>query len=278
MRDNLQESLGETPNASPDTPESPAPYSSVWYTSTSPFRFQALDPEELRLGGPGLTATAQPDRVAKRRRFSLALREVVETLILALLIFLAVRASFQNFRVEGISMAPSLETGQYLIVNKLAYATIDTSMFDWLPFYDSGDTSIHHIFGVPKRGDVVVFRAPNTPERDFIKRIIGEPGDTVSIDPTRGIVYVNGSPLEEKYVQGRTSCFAGINACGPWVVPPKHYFVLGDNRQNSTDSRVFGFVPEENIVGKALLSYWPLDDFGLAPNHAVSFAQAEASP
>lgn len=198
--------------------------------------------------------------------------DVVETLVLAIFIFLAIRFSFQNFRVEGVSMAPGLEDGEYLIVNKLAYLKVDLSVFDWLPFFDAGDQPVRYLFGGPHRGDVVVFRAPDDSRRDFIKRIIGLPGDTVAIDNASGRVLVNGLPLEEPYAVGRTQCTSTLMGCGPWVVPPGHYFVLGDNREQSTDSRFFGFVPEDNIIGKALITYWPPEDFGLAPNHSVSFA------
>jgi signal peptidase I len=196
-------------------------------------------------------------------------RELIETLLLALLIFLAVRSAVQNFKVEGESMLPSLENGQYIIVNKLAYAQIDLSKFDWIPFFDPGDDPVHHLFGTPERGDVIVFEAPTKANSDFIKRVIGVPGDTIEIKDS--VVYVNGEPLVEPYIEGRTSC-----PCGPWVVKPGTYFVMGDHRNNSSDSRGFGAIPEETIIGKALFSYWPLSEVGLAPNHSVSFASEES--
>jgi signal peptidase I len=128
---------------------------------------------------------------------------------------------------------------------------------------------VHHLFGTPERGDVIVFRSPNNPDRDFIKRVIGVPGDTVEI--RSGAVYVNDEPLAEPYITGHTGC-----PCGPFVVAPGTYFVLGDHRNNSSDSRVIGAIPEESIIGKALFSYWPLSEVGLAPNHSVSFASAES--
>lgn len=211
----------------------------------------------------------EPVRPGRGRRWFVLGRELVETLLLALLIFLAVRSAVQNFKVEGDSMLPSLENGQYIIVNKLAYAQIDLSKFDWIPFFDPGDNPVHHLFGTPERGDVIVFRSPTNPDRDFIKRVIGVPGDTVEI--RSGVVYVNNEPLVEPYISGKTSC-----PCGPWEVAPGTYFVLGDHRNNSSDSRVIGAIPEENIIGKALFSYWPLSEVGLAPNHSVSFASVES--
>jgi signal peptidase I len=224
----------------------------------------------------GVITIPQPSR-----RWWVSVREVAETVVLALLIFLSVRASFQNFRVEGASMSPSLQDGEYLIVNKLSYAEIDMSIFDFLPFYDSGDQPVKHLWGGPERGDVIVFQAPTSPTRDFIKRIIGVPGDTVEITPASE-VFVNGVRLNEPYASGQTSCPAadckfevppagsaeardkcGSNAC---------YFVMGDNRQNSSDSRQNWLVPEENIIGKALITYWKDGnlDLDLAPNRKVA--------
>jgi signal peptidase I len=221
------------------------------------------------------------------RRWLVTFREVAETLLLAALIFLAVRGSFQNFKVEGHSMDPSLADGEYLIVNKLTYAQIDLSFLNFLPFFDAGDDPAHYLWGGPDRGDVIVFRAPTSPDRDFIKRIIGVPGDTVTIDQTSGQVSVNGSPLAETYILGTTTCSSTCE----WKVPEANtpesqaecgsndcYFVLGDNRQNSSDSRQNWLVPKENIVGKALITYWHegSPEIHFAPNHSVGITD-EAS-
>ncbi|KKL21356.1 hypothetical protein LCGC14_2446270, partial [marine sediment metagenome] len=196
----------------------------------------------------------------RRRTWSVTVQELAETLLLAVLIFFAIGGipgrdggTIQNFRVEGASMEPSLDSGEYLIVNKLAYAEIDLSLFDWLPFFDSGDNPVHHLWDTPSRGDVIVFRSPTNVNRDFIKRIIGVPGDTVEIDRDAGKVKLNGEFIEESYIQGKSTC---SSSCGPWVVPERAYFVMGDNRQNSSDSRQGWFVPEGNIIGKALITYW----------------------
>ncbi|MDO8611299.1 MAG: signal peptidase I [Dehalococcoidia bacterium] len=210
------------------------------------------------------------------RIWAVTIRELAETLLLAVLIFLAVRASMQNFRVEGQSMQPSLDNGEYLIVNKLTYSQIDLSIFDWIPFFDSGANPVHHLWATPDRGDVIVFRAPTSPDRDFIKRIIGVPGDVVEVEGTTGTVMVNGESLDEPYIKGKTTC---QSACGPWQVPERSYFVMGDNRQNSSDSRQGWFVPEENIIGKALITYWHdgSPELDLAPNHKVSFISEAAA-
>ncbi len=215
--------------------------------------------------------TVVPDDISWpiERRYLTVYREVVETLLLALLIFLAVSETLQNFKVEGSSMLPSLENHQYIIVNKLAYAQFDLGIFDFLPFFDAGDDSTHHLFGGPERGDVVVFESPKRPGQDLIKRVMGVPGDKVEIRD--GVVYINDEPIDESYTQGATGC-----PCGPWYVEEDHYFVLGDHRSNSSDSRSIGQIPEKNIIGKTWLSYWPLSDIGLAPNHSVSFANEDS--
>ncbi len=206
------------------------------------------------------------------RRYLTIYREVVETLLLAVLVFLAVQSTAQNFKVEGSSMLPSLENDQYIIVNKLAYAQFDLGLFDFVPFFDAGDDSTHHLFGGPERGDVVVFESPKGRDRDFIKRIIGVPGDKVEIRD--GVVYINGEPLDEPYIDSQTRCSGKCS----WVIPDDQYFVLGDNRNNSSDSRVstMGMIPEGKIIGKTWFSYWPLSDVGPAPNHSVSFASEDS--
>jgi len=192
------------------------------------------------------------------------LREVLETVLLALLIFLAVRTLVQNYRVEGASMEPDLHHGEYLLVNKFIYAKVDLGFLDrLLPFVDLGENSVRHIFRPPRRGDIIVFRYPNDERRTFIKRVIGLPGETVEI--RQGTVYINGSPLEESYVANSP----GISYPATTVLPG-NYFVLGDNRSFSSDSRQGWQVPEGKIIGLAWFSYWPPKELGLAPNHSVA--------
>jgi len=218
-------------------------------------------------------------------RWTVTARELAETVLLALLIFLAVRASFQNFRVEGSSMQPSLESGEYLIVNKLSYAQLDTGFLDWLPFVGGDSDGSEYLWGGPERGDVIVFAAPTSTSRDFIKRIIGLPGDEIVIDEDLGQVRVNGVVLDEPYTQGRTNCgsaceydipAAGSQEAFDTCGASECYFVMGDNRQNSSDSRAGGWlVPRENIIGKTLITYWYEGgpELDLAPNHSVGEAQ-----
>ena len=196
-------------------------------------------------------------------------RELVETGLLALLVFLSVRASFQNFKVDGNSMLPTLEDGQFLIVNKLVYSEVDMEKLGkYVPFINADDDEQRHIFHGPERGDIVVLRDPRKPETDLIKRVIGLPGETVEI--VNGKVFINDMLLEEPYITT------------PWndtktkiLIPEGEYYVLGDNRDNSLDSRSsqVGLVPEDLIIGKAMLSYWPRDKFGLAANEEGSLTE-----
>jgi signal peptidase I len=213
--------------------------------------------------------TAASDRRHRDHNLRLT-REILETAIFALIMFLGVRLVVQNFRVEGLSMDPTYETGQYLLVNKALYTRINLeALSDWIPFWQSDD-SAHYLFRRPHRGDVVVFEPPIAPggERDFIKRVIGEPGDHVEIRDGR--VLVNGHLLEEDYLPPiQTTCFGQY--CDV-TLGPDEYFVLGDNRPNSSDSRYWGPVNGGNIIGKALLIYLPFSDFGPAPNGAPTLA------
>lgn len=214
-------------------------------------------------GGEGEAASAHQG--SKTRTW---IRELVETGLLALLVFLSVRASFQNFKVDGSSMYPTLEDGQFLIVNKLVYSEVDVEKLSkFIPFVDPGDDPKRNVFHGPERGDIVVLRDPRKPETDLIKRVIGLPGETVEI--VGGKVYINDRLLEEPYITS------------PWndtrpkiLIPEGEYYVLGDNRDNSLDSRSsqVGLVPKDLIIGKAMLSYWPRDKFGLAPNEGGSLS------
>ena len=181
------------------------------------------------------------------------IRELAETVILALLIFVALQLSVQTYRVEGPSMEPTLEQDQHLFVNKLVYLHIDPAdLANRLPFVNIKRKEPLFPFHPPRRGEVIIFRFPVDPSRDFVKRVIGEPGDTVEIQ--NGQVFVNGEALEEPYLIARSRGSMALR-----TVAPEFYFVLGDNRPVSDDSRSWGQVPVDNVIGRAWVSYWPLD-------------------
>src|SRR5579885_1948982 len=149
--------------------------------------------------------------------------EILQTIFLTLLIFMAVRAVVQNFKVEGASMEPTLHSGQYLLINKIGYAHLEgTPAYAFVhPDGTQGGSDPGYLFGGPQRGDIIVFRAPVQPDKDFIKRVIGVPGDTVEV--RGGQVYVNGNPIDEPYIRDRAPYVSPRQ-----VVPPGHYFVLGE--------------------------------------------------
>ena len=181
----------------------------------------------------------------------------MEAVLLALVVFLFIQTSVQNFRVEGSSMHPTLEGGQYLLVNKLVYLKIDQDRLSRIvPFWNVERHEQHFAVHPPKQGDVIVFRFPRDPSRDFVKRVIGLPGDVVAMED--GFVRVNGQTLEEPYLTVRDTSDLDTVELGE-----KEYFVLGDNRRGSNDSRNWGPVSEENILGKVWLVYWPLSNWDL---------------
>lgn len=164
-------------------------------------------------------------------------RELVETAVLTIAIFLVVRVALQNFKVEGQSMEPNLHNNEYILVNKVDYM-------------------IHN----PQRGDVIVFHAipAGQPDKDFIKRVIGLPGETVAIH--NKTVFINGKALKEPYIDG---FHKPLYSWGPRKVPSGDYFVLGDNRNNSDDSHLWPLTPwlsKGDIIGKAWVAYWPPSD------------------
>jgi signal peptidase I len=155
--------------------------------------------------------------------------ELLETLIIAAILFTGINAVSSRIRVKSISMQPTLYEKDFVLVNKLSYE-----------------------FGEPERGDVIVFEYPLNPDVEpYIKRVIGLPGDSVEIKG--GMVIVNGEPLREPYTK------APPNYTGAWSVPQDSLFVLGDNRNYSSDSHQWGMVPIENVMGKALFVYYPLE-------------------
>jgi signal peptidase I len=190
-------------------------------------------------------------------------REVIETALIAILIFVGVRSLILNFKVDGSSMVPSLVNGEMLLVNKNAYEEFDLySLVDWLPGVEHASAKEFQPFSGPDRGDVVVFDPPVPSDKPYIKRVIGLPGEMVEIKD--GSVFINGQRLDEPYIDGATTD-CSPRACDPIVVPEDHVFLLGDNRSNSSDSRYFGTVAIDEILGKALVTYWPIDHLGRVP-------------
>jgi len=161
--------------------------------------------------------------------------------LIAGLLFVGVNLVTARIRVEGNSMEPSLHDAEFVVVNRLAYR-----------------------WSEPSRGDIVVFRFPLDLQRRFIKRIIGLPGDTIRVEA--GQVYVNGQLLEEPYIAAQP------RYTGQWEVGEQEVFVLGDNRNNSSDSQNWGMLPVEDILGKAILVYWPPSELGLIPHYEFAVA------
>jgi len=201
-----------------------------------------------RVPGPATETQAAP------RRKSLV-REYVEAIAIAILLALVIRTFVvQAFTIPSGSMMDTLLVGDYILVNKFLFGPE-------LPF-----TATHlPVLPAPQRRDIIVFKYPQDEKRDFIKRIIGVPGDTVQVRGNQ--VFVNGKPLDEPYVKANVSRphlgtppYCGYAyGCEPTVVPPQSYFVMGDNRDNSQDGRYWGFVRRDKIKGKAFLIYWSWD-------------------
>jgi signal peptidase I len=206
---------------------------------------------EVSLSEETAVGEAQPLPEPRKTDWKRTLRDILETLGLALVLFLAINAVSARVRVDGFSMRPTLENNQFVLVYRLAY-----------------------LDGRFERGDIVVFRPPMYPQEepwrhwlgmpgfsiyeDYIKRVIGLPGETVRIQ--NGQVFINDIPLEEPYIASPPQ-YSGV-----WQVPEGHIFVLGDNRNNSSDSHSWGPLPVENVVGKAVLVYWPFRDWMVLRN------------
>jgi signal peptidase I len=183
------------------------------------------------------------------------IREYFESIIIAVILALFVRTwAVQAFKIPTGSMENNLLIGDHLLVNKMVFGPTASALErTLLPVRDI------------RRRDIVVFKYPDEPERDFIKRVIGLPGDTLELRNKR--VYINGQPLDESYVHflesasnvAEVTSFDVRERYGPVKVPEGQYFVMGDNRDNSQDSRYWGFLPRHYIKGKALMIYWSYD-------------------
>lgn len=177
-------------------------------------------------------------------------REIIETCILILLIFFAVHFSVQPFRVNGPSMQPNLHTNNLVVVNLLAYD-----------------------FGSPQRGDIIVFHPPLPLGGDeyYVKRIIAIPGDTIRVTTTA--VIVDGQKLKEPYINTLgPSGIENLNVVPPFTLTKNQYWVMGDNRTNSQDSRFFGPIYRSSIVGKAEVVIWPMNSLEWLRNYSYVFA------
>lgn len=238
----------------------------------------------LRLDQPGTSTTVEPLTPNKAlaaegstsEQPAVAIRSVVremlETAIFVLLVFLIVRGVVQNFKIEGQSMEPNLHSGQYILVNKIVFFHFDMNApLRLLPGNGELKQRIVYPFRKPHRGDVVVFEYPRDLSKDYIKRVIGVPGDTVVIRD--GKVYVNGVELSEPYLQGATTACRVEDTCANQAITVREgsIFVLGDNRNNSSDSREWDELPLDRVIGKAWVSYWPQDYWGVisTPSYAA---------
>ena len=170
------------------------------------------------------------------------LRDLIETMVLVTIAFLVVNALIGRFRIEQVSMQPNLHEGEYVIVDKVSYA-----------------------FRQPERGEIVVLKNPNPGQPDLIKRVIGLPGETIGV--RGGQAYVNGQPLTEPYIRQPMASDSPATQ-----LQAGQYFVMGDNRNNSEDSRIFGARPAGDIVGRAWIIYWPPSDWQILsrPSYAAS--------
>ena len=166
-------------------------------------------------------------------------RQILITILIVVAVFFLLQTTLQSSIVIGSSMEPNFQQGQRLLINKVAYKVDE-----------------------PERGDVIIFHPPANQQVDYIKRIIALPGDTVEIK--NGIVYINGSPLDEPYLKEPPTY-----TLRQQKIPEDNYFVLGDNRNISNDSHNGWTLPRQNIIGKAWLSIWPPSEWGLAPNYPL---------
>jgi signal peptidase I len=175
------------------------------------------------------------------------IRELIETIAFTLLVFLLIRFAAQSFRVDGESMEPGLRTDEFVIVDKVTY-----------------------LFHAPERGDIIVFRYPLDTSRDFIKRVIGVPGDTVHTTSTA--VIVDGQTLHEPYIRVPFNFESDT-----WKLGPHEFFVMGDNRDNSLDSRSWGLLDKSYIVGKVVAVYWPVNNWEFINTFPSVFAAIHPS-
>lgn len=215
----------------------------VWHEPTD--HVPAVPPDSFDCRQALPKSGAPPDTPEERAsKWASRVRMGIAVLVAASLAVLAINSSLKGFRAEGVSMEPALHDGDHLVVNRLAYAQMDFGLLDWAPLIDPSTR-----WSEPGRGDVIVFSSP-VDGRELVKRVIGLPGETVTID-TEGDIYINDIILADPWGATPTACTTNCT----WTVPAGNYFVLGDNRQDSRDSREGWTVPVENIDGEKLLTY-----------------------
>ena len=184
--------------------------------------------------------------------------DLLETIAFTLLFFLVIQGSIRNYRVELSSMESTLYPKDRLIVNKLVYFRLDAARLDNILIPDNlfGSEENFFFFHEPERGEIIVFKSPEQPDRDFVKRVVALPGETVALND--GTVFIDGIELEESYTVNKDT-----SNMRPILVPSNSYFVLGDNRNYSSDSRYWGAIHIKNIIGKVSLRYWPSGDISI---------------
>lgn len=234
----------------------------------------SLDPNQRQIeeaGGTSADTVPQPavEAAAGHHRKSI-LREYAEAIILAMLLAFAIRVFIvQAFKIPSGSMIPTLLIGDHILVSKLSYGLqwpADCKLRMSFPPVTCYTTKTIVTFGEPQRGDVIVFRYPEDEEKDFIKRIVGLPGDAIEV--RNKVVYINGRSTDDRAYTQRVdpgTIDGSINPrdnFGPVTVPEESYFVMGDNRDQSLDSRFWGYVRAEKIRGKAFRIYWSWSGHG----------------
>ena len=185
-------------------------------------------------------------------------KELTITILLVVSVFLFITISVQNTVVVGNSMNPTISDTQHIFVNKMVYIRFSRNIVrHFMPWVSDSPNPVTYPFHQPRRGEIIVFYPPGGGNVEYIKRVIAVPGDKIGL--RRGKVVLNGVTLDEPYVQNSSPTTESRDII---TVPVGNVFVMGDNRPHSEDSRVFGPVPQENIIGKAWVTYWPSSEWG----------------
>ena len=190
---------------------------------------------------PELDHDIPPSEEAGASNFKRFFLDIIETLLLSAILFIVINAVTARVRVDGYSMVPTFQGGEFIIVSKMTYK-----------------------FGELSRGDILVFHQPRDPDQDYIKRVIGLPGETVWVN--NGQVLIDGQVLDEPEMH------EAPRYTGSWVVPEGMVFVLGDNRNNSSDSHSWGPLSMNNVIGRAVFVYWPFSSLGKIEHPEVVLA------